>query len=105
VRQAAAARINDMHHCPQNDMRPGPRLVHHHGGPITGPGIPTVLIGGYPAAVIGDHCRCDGDQPPDSIVSGSATVLIGGKKAARLADDTAHGGMIVAGCPTVLIGG
>lgn len=93
-----AARIGDMHTCSMVTV-----LVPHVGGPIVGPGMPTVLIGGMPAAVMGDLCTCAG--PPDSIVLGSATVLIGGKPAARMGDMTAHGGLIVLGCPTVLIGG
>jgi uncharacterized Zn-binding protein involved in type VI secretion len=76
-------------------------LVPHVGGPIAGPGAPTVLIGGMPAARVGDMCVCVG--PPDVIVLGSFTVLIGGMPAARMLDMTAHGGMIVVGCPTVLI--
>ncbi len=64
---------------------------------------PTVLIGGAPAATAGTPCTCVG--PPDTIALGSATVLIGGKPAARMGDTTAHGGSIVMGCPTVLIGG
>jgi uncharacterized Zn-binding protein involved in type VI secretion len=62
-----------------------------------------VLIGNMPAAVVGDLCVCVG--PPDSIIKGSATVLIGGKPAARMGDSTAHGGSIVLGFPTVMIGG
>ena len=93
-----AARLTDMHTCP---MTTGP--VPHVGGPITGPGVPTVLIANMPAAVMGDVVTCVG--PPDSIVKGSATVLIGNKPAARMGDQTAHGGVIVAGAPTVLIGG
>ena len=93
-----AARITDMHVCP---MVTG--LVPHVGGPVVGPGVPTVLIGGLPAAVMGDSCTCVG--PPDAIILGSATVLIGGKPAARLGDSTAHGGSIVLGAFTVLIGG
>ncbi len=93
-----AARLGDMHTCPM--VNPGP--VPHVGGPITGPGCPTVLIGGVPAAVMGDICVCVG--PPDTIVMGSTGVLIGGKPAARLGDNCAHGGVIVVGCPTVLIG-
>ena len=92
-----AARINDMHVCP---MTTGP--VPHVGGPVIGPGVPTVMIGGMPAAVVGDMCTCTG--PPDSIVMGSTTVLIGGKPAARMGDTTAHGGSIILGCTTVLIG-
>lgn len=92
------ARIGDMHTCPV--VNPGP--VPHVGGPIIGPGAPTVLIGGMPAAVVGDSCICAG--PPDTIAAGSATVLIGGMPAARLGDSTAHGGTIIIGEPTVLIG-
>ena len=93
-----AARLTDLHTCP---MVTG--VVPHVGGPITGPGAPTVLIGGMPAAVVGDLCTCVG--PPDTIAKGSATVLIGGKPAARIGDLTAHGGVITLGCPTVIIGG
>ena len=123
-----AARISDMHVCPMVTV-----LVPHVGGPILPPGCPTVLIGGLPAACLGDLLTCVG--PPDSIVMGSATVLIGampaatatsmcvcvgppdvialgsftvmigGKPAARMGDMTAHGGSIVLGCFTVLIGG
>lgn len=93
-----AARITDMHVCP---MVTG--VVPHVGGPILPPGAPTVLIGGLPAACVGDMCVCVG--PPDTIVVGSGTVLIGGKPAARMGDSTAHGGAIILGCTTVIIGG
>ena len=93
-----AARITDMHICP---LVTG--TIPHVGGPILPPGAPTVLIGGMPAACLGDMCVCTG--PPDSIIMGSATVLIGGKPAARMGDLTAHGGTIILGCPTVIIGG
>ncbi len=96
-----AARITDMHTCPM--VTPGTPPIPHVGGPVVGPGIPTVLIANMPAAVMGDMCTCVG--PPDSIVKGSATVLIGGKPAARMGDSTAHGGVIVKGEPTVMIGG
>lgn len=97
-----AARITDMHTCPmQTPAFPAP--IPHVGGPITGPGVATVLIGGLPAAVVGDTAICVG--PPDSIVKGSATVMIGGRSAARMGDTTAHGGTIVLGYPNVLIGG
>ena len=96
-----AARLTDMHVCPM--VTPAPVPVPHVGGPIIGPGAPTVLIGNLPAAAIGDSCVCVG--PPDAIIMGSATVMIGGKPAARMGDTTAHGGTIVIGCPTVLIGG
>lgn len=93
-----AARLTDMHQCPMVTGQ-----VPHVGGPVIGSGVPTVLIGGLPAAVGGDLAVCVG--PPDSIAQGSATVLIGGRPAARLGDATSHGGRIVMGCPTVLIGG
>ena len=96
-----AARVGDMHTCPM--QTPGVPPIPHVGGPITGPGSPTVLIGKLPAAVVGDMAVCVG--PPDTIVKGSATVMIGGKPAARMGDTTAHGGSIVLGYPTVLIGG
>ncbi len=97
-----AARLTDLHICPmQTPAFPAP--IPHVGGPTVGPGVPTVLIGKLPAAVVGDTCVCVG--PPDSIVKGSSTVLIGGQPAARMGDPTAHGGTIVVGCPTVLIGG
>ena len=90
-----------MHTCPM--QTPGVLPVPHVGGPIIGPGVPTVLIGKLPAAVMGDMATCGG--PPDTIIKGSATVMIGGKPAARMGDTTAHGGSIVMGCPTVIIGG
>jgi uncharacterized Zn-binding protein involved in type VI secretion len=92
-----AARVGDMHACPQVTV-----LVPHVGGPILPPGCPTVLIGGMPAARVGDMAVCVG--PPDVIALGSFTVLIGGQPAARLGDLTAHGGVIVMGLPTVMIG-
>lgn len=94
-----AARITDMHVCPMTN--PGP--VPHVGGPILPPGSPTVFIGGLPAARMGDMAICTG--PPDTIIQGSGTVLIEGMPAARMGDMTSHGGSIVAGLPTVMIGG
>jgi uncharacterized Zn-binding protein involved in type VI secretion len=96
-----AARITDNHLCPM--QTPAVVPIPHVGGPVIGPGSPTVLIGCLPAAVMGDMCVCVG--PPDSIMKGSATVLIGGKPAARMGDTTAHGGTILMGYPTVMIGG
>lgn len=93
-----AARLNDLHVCP---MLEGSKP--HVGGPIQPGANTTVLIGGLPAAVVGDMCTCAG--APDSIIMGSSTVLIGGMPAARMGDGTAHGGKIVKGCPTVIIGG
>lgn len=95
-----AATIGSMHVCPM--LNPGTPPPPHVGGPVSGPGVPTVLIGGKPAAVMGDMCTCAG--PPDTIIKGCATVLIGGKPAATVGDMTAHGGSITVGEPTVLIG-
>lgn len=93
-----AARITDMHVCP---LFTGP--VPHVGGPVASPSAPTVLVGGIPQAGIGSMCVCVG--PPDAIVKGSATVLAGGIPASRMLDNCAHGGMVVLGCFTVMIGG
>jgi len=97
-----AARLTDFHECPmQTPAVPSP--IPHVGGPIIGPGLPTVLIGGLPAARVGDSLVCVG--PPDSIIKGSSTVHIGGVPAARLGDSTAHGGTILVGAFNVIIGG
>jgi len=90
-----------MHVCPM--ATPAVPPVPHVGGPVVGPGVPTVLVVMLPAAVVGDSCVCAG--PPDTIAKGSATVMIGGKPAARMGDSTVHGGSIVLGAPTVMIGG
>lgn len=91
-----AARVGDMHTCPLVNG-----TVPHVGGPVIPPGCVTVMIGGQPAAKVGDILTCTG--PPDTIAAGSATVMICGMPAARQGDSTAHGGVIVAGCPTVII--
>ncbi len=91
-----AARVTDMHTCPQSD---GP--VPHVGGPIMS-GSPNVMIGGLPAARVSDKVTCVG--PPDVILTGSPSVLINGLPAARIGDQTAHGGVIMTGLGTVLIG-
>ncbi|MFC1751392.1 PAAR domain-containing protein [Pseudomonadota bacterium] len=92
-----AARMTDMHVCP---MVTG--VVPHVGGPIV-KGEVTVLVGMMPAARATDMAVCVG--PPDTVAKGSATVLIGKMPAARMGDTCAHGGTIILGCPTVLIGG
>ena len=81
-----------------------------HPGLITGPGVPNVLIGGLPAAVLGDTHACSmpptaGPHPPTPVAKGSATVLIGGRPAARFGDLAGCGAPILGGLPTVLIGG
>ena len=94
-----AVRISDMHSCPAAN---GP--VPHVGGPIVGPGAATVLIGNLPGAVVGDSCVCVGPQA--AFVKGSTSVLVMNRPAARLGDQTAHGGAIVGpGAPNVMIGG
>lgn len=96
-----AARLTDFHQCPMATLGVPP--IPHVGGPISGPGVPTVLIAELPAATVGDMLICVG--PPDTIVKGSATVMIGGKPAARMGDSTAHGGQIMLGALNVMIGG
>lgn len=92
-----AARITDFHACPMVSPGPAP----HVGGPVVS-GQVNVLTVNMPQARVSDKCVCAG--PPDIIVKGSATVLVGNMPAARIGDTTAHGGTIVAGAPTVLIG-
>ena len=96
-----AARLTDMHVCPM--VTPGVPPIPHVGGSIAGPGVRTVLIGKLPAAVVGDMAICVG--PPDTLAMGSMTVMIGNKPAVRMGDTTAHGGTVVVGCFTVIIGG
>ena len=92
-----AARITDLHTCPATTPNP------HTGGPIIGPGCPTVFIGSLPAARVTDMCTCAG--PVALIVTGEPSVMIGSLMAARVGDFTAHGGVITVGFPTVEIGG
>ncbi len=98
-----AARTGDNHVCPM--QIPGTPPIPHVGGPV-GPAATKTLIGGVPAARIGDQCICTGmgGAPVDPVAKGEPSVLIEGKPAARLGDMTGHGGVIGAGCPTVLIG-
>ena len=95
------SRITDMHMCPM--VTPGLPPIPHVGGPILPPGKPTVLAGMMPVATATSMCVCVG--PPDIVVKGSMTVLVGMLPAARRLDNTAHGGMIMLGLPTVLVGG
>lgn len=92
-----AARVTDMHDCP---LVTG--TVPHVGGPIAS-AAPAVLVGGLPQARLGDAATCVG--PPDAVAAGSASVLVAGLPAARMGDPTVHGGAVVGGLPTVLIGG
>ena len=91
-----AARVVDMHVCPMVTV-----LVPHVGGPILPPGAVTTLIGGLPAARVGDMATCVG--PPDVIVLGSFTVMFQGMPAAYMGSMTAHGGVVVMGYPMVMI--
>jgi uncharacterized Zn-binding protein involved in type VI secretion len=93
-----AARLTDMHVCP---MVTG--IIPHVGGPVIALPTSKVLTGMLPQAVLTDKAICVG--PPDMIAKGSSTVLVGKKPAARMLDNCAHGGMIVLGCFTVMIGG
>jgi uncharacterized Zn-binding protein involved in type VI secretion len=92
-----AARIGDPHVCPQVTG-----VVPHVGGPIV-LGEFTVLTGKMPQSRVGDMCVCVG--PPDAIAMGSGSVFVGKLPAARMGDLTVHGGSIMMGCPTVIIGG
>jgi len=91
-----AARVGDMHVCPMVTV-----LVPHVGGPVLPPGAVTTLIGGQPAARVGDIVTCVG--PPDVIVLGSFTVMFQGQPAAYMGSMTAHGGVVVMGYPMVMI--
>ncbi len=92
------ARITDMHTCPMVTV-----IIPHVGGPIVGPGVPNVLVENLPAASVGDTCTCVG--PPDVIVEGgSTTVLAANKPVVCLGGKTSHGGVVVAGAPTVVVG-
>lgn len=95
-----AARVGDMHVCPM--VTPGVPPIPHVGGPILPPCAITVLTGSMPQARVTDMAVCVG--PPDVIVMGSFTVLVMGLPAARITSLTAHGGTVVMGFPTVLIG-
>ena len=96
-----ASRIGDMHVCPM--VIPGTPPIPHVGGPVMA-GSANVMIGGVPAARVGDACLCTPVGPSDSIIKGSMTVFINNMPATRMGDSTAHGGTVVAGMPTVIIG-
>lgn len=99
---APCARLGDMHVCPM--ATPGAPPIPHVGGPVAPPCVVNVLVGAMPAAPMGNLAICVG--PPDVLAKGSATVLVGKRPCVRMGIDvTAHGGTIVAGCPTVIVGG
>lgn len=94
---APAARVGDQYTCAANSH-----------GALLAPGVPTVLIAGNAAAVVGTVGTCTSPQgrvEQVAVVTGSTTVLIGGKPAARVGDPLTDGGRIISGCTTVLIGG
>jgi uncharacterized Zn-binding protein involved in type VI secretion len=93
-----AARVGDFHVCP---MVTG--VVPHVGGPIMPPCAPTVITGKMPQARVMDMLTCVG--PLDAIQMGASTVIVVGMPAARMFDPTLHGGVIMLGEITVLIGG
>ena len=76
-----------------------------HPGAIGPPGVPTVLIGGLPAATVETPHICSFHPPSTILPPGCPTVLIGGRPAARMGDLSGCGAPIVAGAPNVLIGG
>lgn len=95
-----AARASDMHVCPM--VTPGVPPIPHVGGPILPPCSINVLTGKLPQARVSDMCVCVG--PPDVIAMGSTGVFVNKMMAARMGDQCAHGGTIILGEPTVLIG-
>jgi uncharacterized Zn-binding protein involved in type VI secretion len=78
-----------------------------HPGVVGPPGVPSVLIGGQPAATVGTSHQCGSAaaHPPSALAAGSSSVLIGGKPAARVGDAAACGSPVVSGCPSVQVGG
>ncbi len=92
----AAARATDMHACP---VVAG--AVAHVGGPLMA-ACTSVLIDNLPAAVVGDKATCAVGVA--NVVIGEATVLVEHKPAAHLGSTTSHGGVVVMGSPTVLVG-
>ena len=95
------ARVGDLHVCPM--VTPGVPPIPHVGGPIMPPGVTTLLVGNMPVAKATDMCTCVG--PPSTLAKGSATTLVQNMPAGRSTDTAAHGGTIVFGLPTVLVGG
>jgi len=91
-----AARAGDFHTCPAVTSD-----VPHVGGPLIS-SQSSVLIGGLPAAILNDTAICIG--PCDHISCGSSSVAVSGLPAVRQGDGTVHGGVVVGGCATVLIG-
>ena len=99
---APIARTNDMHVCPM--QTPAVVPVPHVGGPVLPPGAPTVLAGGMPVATVGSMAICTGSPAPDVLTLGSFTVLAAGQPVIRVGDVSAHGGSVIVGLPTVMVG-
>lgn len=97
------ARVGDLHLCPM--ITPGVPPIPHVGGPVLPPGVPTVIVSGSPAAPMGNMATCVG--PPDTLVKGSSTVMVGSRPCVRIMiDPCAHGGMVTGpGALTVIVGG
>lgn len=95
------ARVTDMHLCPM--VTPGVPPIPHVGGPVLPPGNLFVLVGTMPSAQVSSMCTCVG--PPDVITMGSMTVLTGSLPQAKMLSLTSHGGSVMGGMPTVLVGG
>ncbi|GAA0774866.1 hypothetical protein E1180_02050 [Roseibium denhamense] len=96
-----AARVTDLTACPM--FVPATPPIPHIGGPIIPPCCPTVLTGGLPQARVSDQAVCAAGGPA-TIVTGAWNVLVDDRPAARILDMTSHGGRIITGMPTVLIG-
>lgn len=94
------ARVNDFHLCPM--QTPAVVPIPHVGGPVVGPGAVTVWAGGMPVSVVGDIAICVG--PPDVMATGAPTVFAEGRPVVRITDTSAHGGMVIVGLPTVMVG-
>jgi uncharacterized Zn-binding protein involved in type VI secretion len=99
---APVARISDFHVCPM--QTPAIVPIPHVGGPILTPGVPTVMAGGVPIVAVGDMAICVGGGFPDPFIVGSFTVLAMGRPIVRISDTMAHGGAVLIGLPTVMIG-
>jgi len=93
----AACQVGSLHTCP---MMNGP--IPHVGSTLVTPMAPTVLVGGLPIGTVGAMCVCVG--PPDAVAAGSTFVFAGGLSVARMGDSTTHGGAMMLGLMTVLVG-
>lgn len=99
---APVARICDLHVCPM--QTPAIVPIPHVGGMIVTPGVPTVMAGGIPIVAVGDSAICVVGGIPNPFIVGSFTVLAMGRPIVRISDALAHGGNVVLGFPTVMVG-